>query len=268
MSDENEIIDVEAVEVEETHNLPVRQVSTNPRMDYPRWSEEWWTLASPEVQSRRCVAHKGNGDRCLKAAIKGATVCRTHGGATRHVRNAARVRLENAADLMAKQLLGIALTADSEAVKLAAIKDALDRGGLKAPSEVVLSQGDAKPYELIFDSIGGDPAVAGFPSAPIGEGISAGASTSPAPAYPGYADDEQADAGSDVAADAVEYGAQPAPTGPPRQPRPRERDRERQPQPVARHITGEAAIQEANWANRAMADKYGLPWGESDRRRR
>lgn len=268
MSDDNEILDAEAVEIVDTPNLPVRQVSTNPRMDYPRWSEEWWTLASPEVQSRRCVAHKGNGDRCLKAAIKGATVCRTHGGATRHVRNAARVRLENAADLMAKKLLGIAISGESEAVRLNAIRDALDRAGLKAPSEVVLSQGEMKPYETVFESIGGDPAVAGFPSVPIGEGIAAGASTSPAPAYPGYADDEHAEAGSDGHAEADEYGAQPAPTGPPRQPRPPERDRDRQSQPPSRHITGEAAMQVANWANRAMAESHGLPWGQSDRRRR
>lgn len=268
MSNENEIIDVEAVEVHEMPNLPVRQVSTNPRMDYPRWSEEWWTLASPEVQSRRCVAHKGNGDRCLKAAIKGATVCRTHGGATRHVRNAARVRLENAADLMAKKLLGIAISGGSESVRLNAIRDALDRAGLKPPSEVVLSQGEQTPFEAVFESIGGDPEAAGFPSAPMDDAISAGVSPCPAPAYPGYGDDEQAEAGGDDTAEADEYRAQSAPTGPPRQGSPRSRDRDTQPQPGARRISGEAAMQEANWANRAMADKYGLPWGESDRRHR
>ena len=111
----------------------------------------------PHTQARRCVAHKSNGEPCQKFAIKGATVCKFHGGATRHVKNAARVRLENAANLMAKQLLGIALTADSEAVKLSAIKDALDRGGLKAPAEVVLSQGEPKPYEAVFDGIYNGP---------------------------------------------------------------------------------------------------------------
>ena len=35
----------------------------------------------------------------------------------------------------------------TKAVKLAAIRDALDRAGLKAPSEVVLSQGEPKAYE-------------------------------------------------------------------------------------------------------------------------
>lgn len=153
-------------------------------------------------------------------------------------------------------------------VQLKAIQNSLDRAGLKPPSEVVLSQGEMKPYELVFDSIGGDPEDAGFPSVPTSEGISAGVSTSPAPAYPGYADDEQAEAGSDVPGDADEYHAQSAPTGSPRQPRQGERDRERQPQPGARHITGETAMQIANWANRAMAESHGLPWGDSDRRRR
>lgn len=202
MNDENEIIDVEAVEIEDSDNLPaIREVSTRPRMenrtDAPRWSEQWWTLASPEVQARRCVAHKHNGDRCLKAAIKGATVCRTHGGATKHVKNAARVRLENAAELMAKQLLGIAVGAESESVKLAAIRDALDRAGLKAPSEVVLSQGDTKPYETVFDSIGGNPETAGFTSVSMPDSSSAGLSASPAPAYGDYGIGVQAEAGAD-----------------------------------------------------------------------
>ncbi|MBX9979555.1 MAG: hypothetical protein K2Z76_08260 [Mycobacterium gordonae] len=58
---------------------------------------------------------------------------------------------------MIKELLGLALTAESESVKLAAIKDVLDRGGLKPPAEVVLSQSEAKYYEIVFDSIGGTP---------------------------------------------------------------------------------------------------------------
>ncbi|MDO0975162.1 hypothetical protein [Mycolicibacterium frederiksbergense] len=275
MSDGNEIIDVEVEEIHETPNLPavVTREATHsaeasieaPRPQTPD-GRDWPHGPKPE---RRCTAHSSRtGLPCKNAAIKGGTVCRYHGGAAKQIKQAARTRLENAADLMAKQLLGIALTAESEQVKLNAIRDALDRAGLRAPSEVVLSQGEAKPFETVFESIGGDPAVAGFPSAPIGEGISAGVPTSPAPAYPGYRDDEQAEAGSDVPGDADEYGAQPAPTGSPRQPRRRECDRERQPQPGARHITGETAMQVANWANRAMAESHGLPWGESDRRRR
>lgn len=55
---------------------------------------------------------------------------------------------------MAKALLGMAIDPDvSDAVKLSAIKDALDRGGLKAPSEVVLSAGAQTGFDEIFDDI-------------------------------------------------------------------------------------------------------------------
>ena len=52
---------------------------------------------------------------------------------------------------MAKQLLGIALSADSEAVKLAAVKDALDRTIGKAPTTVEI--GPMKPYEEMLEGI-------------------------------------------------------------------------------------------------------------------
>lgn len=274
MSDDNEIIDVEAVEIEDSNNLLALRASTRSRMDTappPRWSEEWWAGVSPETRSHRCVAHKANGDRCLKLAIKGATVCRTHGGATRHVKRAARVRLENAAELMAKQLLGIALTADSEGVKLAAIKDALDRAGLKAPSEVVLSQGETKAYEQVFDVIGGT-APDESPDLSSGYG-SAGDHTSPAAAYGEYDHGGKAEAGGDVTGDgdtgyadaypeADEQSPPSSTSPPPRQGRPRDNDRHSQPQhregrpsgdrPTRRevHITGMAAIRMANEANR------------------
>lgn len=251
MSDDREVIDVEAVEIEGIDNLPAIQASTasglhSDRHGPPQWSEEWWKRASPEVQAHRCVAHKRDGNRCLKAAIKGATVCRTHGGATRHIRNAARVRLENAADLMAKQLLGIALTAEGESVKLAAIRDALDRAGLKAPSEVVLSQGEPKKFEAVFDSIGGDPEAAGFSSV-ASEDDSTAAVDSALPAMVDPADQNR-EPSSD--------------TGPLGEAQCRENDRDTQPQArqsarsqdtPARpetHITGMAAMQIANAANR------------------
>lgn len=122
----------------------------NPKI---RWTEAWWAQTTPEVQARRCVAHRKNGNRCRRASINGATVCRTHGGATRHIRNAAKVRLQNAADLMARELLKMATNDNvSDSVKLAAIKDALDRSGLGAKTEVEIT---AKPYEQIISRIEG-----------------------------------------------------------------------------------------------------------------
>jgi len=102
----------------------------------------------------RCVAHRKNGDRCKRQAIKGATVCRAHGGAAGHVKRKARQRIEEASLLLAKELLKMADSAESETVRLAAIKDALDRAGLKAPTTVDVSVGP-KPYETVLGSVVG-----------------------------------------------------------------------------------------------------------------
>ena len=92
------------------------------------------------------------GSSVNNAAIRGSTVCRFHGGAAKHVKQAARARLENATDRMAKELLGIATSGQNEGVRLSAIKDALDRGGLKPPTEVAVGISN-KPWEEIFDDI-------------------------------------------------------------------------------------------------------------------
>lgn len=68
----------------------------------------------------------------------------------------ARERLALAADMMAKTLLGIASGAESEAVKLAAVKDALDRAGLGAKTEVAVA---LKPWEQLMCDIVGIAAI-------------------------------------------------------------------------------------------------------------
>lgn len=151
MSNDDNVIDAEVIEIVE--NLPAVAETYQHSEPISKWSEQWWSLASPEVQANRCRAHKKTGERCRNAAISGATVCRFHGGAAKHVRAAARARLDNAADLMAKQLLNVALSAESESVKLAAIRDALDRTIGKAPT--VVEVGPTKPFEEVFDIIGG-----------------------------------------------------------------------------------------------------------------
>jgi hypothetical protein len=113
------------------------------------YSEDWW---DEHDNQNRCVAHKKSGDRCLKISIRGARVCRFHGGAAGHVRRKAKERLELAADRMAKELLGMATGAESEAVKLNAIRDALDRAGLGAKTEVSV---EVKPWEQLMGDITG-----------------------------------------------------------------------------------------------------------------
>jgi hypothetical protein len=113
------------------------------------YSEVWW---DEHDNQNRCVAHRKTGDRCLKIAIRGARVCRFHGGAAGHVRRKAKERLELAADRMAKELLGMATGAESEAVKLNAIRDALDRAGLGAKTEVSV---EVKPWEQLLGDISG-----------------------------------------------------------------------------------------------------------------
>jgi hypothetical protein len=211
---------IEAEIVEEGDNLPAVikkvesnrsnkpiQVAGNPERDWPQGP----------VPDRRCRAHKKTGEQCKNAAIQGSTVCRYHGGAARHVKAAAKARIENAADLMAKNLLQLALGAESEQVNLAATNSALDRAGLKAPAEVVLSQGDSKPYEEIFEDIAGNTRAESRRAR-------------------GIVDDACAES-----ARVPEAYARPAMDEDPRQPRPHREHRTLMP----RHITGDTAIEAA-----------------------
>lgn len=81
---------------------------------------------------RQCTARKSaTGERCKAWAIRGGNVCVTHGGAAPQVRKKAEERLAEMVEPALIQLRNLIDSADSDAVKLAAVKDALDRAGYK-----------------------------------------------------------------------------------------------------------------------------------------
>lgn len=113
-----------------------------------------WDRGNP---ARRCVAHKKNGHQCRRWARRGTTVCDYHGAKAPQVKAKARQRLEEAADRMARQLLNMASDEGvSDTVKLAAIRDALDRAGISAKQALELSATQpAKPYEEMLQDLAG-----------------------------------------------------------------------------------------------------------------
>ncbi|BBY28118.1 hypothetical protein GCM10023114_58000 [Mycolicibacterium sediminis] len=86
--------------------------------------------------------------------VRGTTVCDFHSAKAPQVKAKARQRLEEAADRMACELLRMACDDNvADSVKLAAIRDALDRAGLAARTAVAVEVGPPKPYGAILESI-------------------------------------------------------------------------------------------------------------------
>jgi len=91
----------------------------------------------------------------LQAAPLGPVQTVTASGNAPAVKAKARQRIEDAADRMARELLKMAVDENvSDAVKLAAIRDALDRAGLSVGTAVSVAIAP-KPWEQIFDDIAG-----------------------------------------------------------------------------------------------------------------
>lgn len=102
----------------------------------------------------KCSAHSSRtGNPCGRNAIAGGTVCKTHGGSSPQVQRKAAERLEEARQEMLEMLnpalarLRELLSAESESVQLAAVKDLLDRIGLgatkKSEATVTVHDGDS-----------------------------------------------------------------------------------------------------------------------------
>jgi hypothetical protein len=84
----------------------------------------------------RCHAHRRDGEQCGSDAVKGATVCRMHGGSAPQVKAAARRRLLEAVDPVVAKLIDLALRDPDPRIALAACRDILDRVGLAEPKQV------------------------------------------------------------------------------------------------------------------------------------
>ena len=90
---------------------------------------------------RTCIAKaKNTGRRCQFPAIPGGTVCRYHGGGAPQTIAAANFRLLAAIDPVMAELIRIALKGKSEAVRVQAIKEVLERAGFGDPKRLAISQ--------------------------------------------------------------------------------------------------------------------------------
>lgn len=101
----------------------------------------------------KCTARRTNGKPCGRFAIQGGSVCATHGGSAPQVRAKAKRRLDAFADQAVQGLLNLAQYADSEAVRLAALRDALDRIGVTAKIDIELT---LQPWQQLIDGIVGE----------------------------------------------------------------------------------------------------------------
>ncbi len=79
----------------------------------------------------QCTAHlrNGSGTRCKKQAMKGQTVCGSHGGQAPQNKAAAARRLLESIDPAAAELVRIALKGKTERDRLTAIKELFERAG-------------------------------------------------------------------------------------------------------------------------------------------
>jgi hypothetical protein len=92
------------------------------------------------------------GNRCTMKAIRGGTVCTTHGGKLGTVRKAAQATLARAALPAAEQLVHIALTkrgvADTDRIK--ALVQILDRAGVAGRQTIEL---EVRPWQEVLERV-------------------------------------------------------------------------------------------------------------------
>ncbi len=86
---------------------------------------------------RACTAKRTNGEPCKKPAIKGGTVCQTHGGSAPQVRRKAALRLLELVDPAIAVLAREMVNADKSADRQRAANSVLDRAGVPRTATVI-----------------------------------------------------------------------------------------------------------------------------------
>ncbi len=165
------------------------------------------------------------------------------------VKRKARQRLDEAADMLARELLSLASSAESEAVQLGAIRDALDRVGLTGKSTVEVEH-TLKPYERLLANMRGVARGISRDESRARRGLPAIERPADEPIDAEVVDDPED--GADLAADERTPRKRPSPR-PDRAPLPAE----------PQYYTGMDAIEEAARVNRAAG-----VYGKRKRRRR
>jgi len=98
----------------------------------------------------KCSAKRTDGNPCKAPAIRGATVCRVHGGSAPQVKKAAARRVLEA--LVAPALIQLRKIVEDEntptAVRLAAVRDILDRTGFASVKQVEVFSLDMVDAEI------------------------------------------------------------------------------------------------------------------------
>lgn len=99
-----------------------------------------------------CSARRRNGSPCGNRPMMGTTVCRMHGGAAPQVRRRAEQRILEASDKAAYTLVQLMQDPNtSDAIKLAAARDLLDRASLTGKQELSVAVRVSK-----WDEVSGD----------------------------------------------------------------------------------------------------------------
>lgn len=85
-----------------------------------------------------CHAKRTDGSPCRAPVVRGAKVCRAHGGSAGHVREAARLRLERLVEPAIGTMREMLLRGETHTVRLRAAEQILDRAGIVAKQEVAV----------------------------------------------------------------------------------------------------------------------------------